>query len=438
MKNSRTLAFFALVACFVLCASARTNAQSATGFTDVSYDDFTNTVTAYAETDTDYDIGGDYIAYVSLIVKDDSNNIIASGSQRDDAGYGFAAVTLQFAGSPDTTYTGIGTHRLYAYFYDDYWDYGYYPYRHIYDYYDNWYFGYFSGLGIDYPWYYYFYSPGYAFRSRRTRPISLGTTHSSDSATTPGVSINISPSQTVKDGATASLSVTVNGDTPSAYQWSYKAPNGSANNPKVTFSDATSNSTSVTSAHWFANPDNPCSASLDAPYTISCAITLSSGKKKTVKTTLVVNAYWFPAGQVDPNEATIAGAPGQSVDENGIWHVNGMGTLRRVIPTKHVFIPSTSQFFGKADAHEQAHVDHWNVGQLFGALFQPEDFFNRVKDFTAASQGELIDKITAETNKYIDEQRDLYNHAEDERQAYAVSDAIDPKYLYQFCGSNQL
>jgi hypothetical protein len=48
MKNSRTLALFGMIACCVLVASVRTNAQSVTGFTDLSYDDLTNTVIAYS------------------------------------------------------------------------------------------------------------------------------------------------------------------------------------------------------------------------------------------------------------------------------------------------------------------------------------------------------------------------------------------------------
>lgn len=281
MKNSRALAFFVLIACCVFLASVRTNAQSATGFTDLSYDDLTNTVIAYSETDTDYDIGGDYTAYVNLVVRNDSGNVVASGTRMDSESFGYASVTLQFSGSPDTTYTGTGTHRLHAFFYYEDWDFESYPYRRVIYYYDNWYFGFFSGIGIDYPWYYYFNSPGYGFCTRPTAPIFLGTTRSFDSASTPGVSISITPSQTVNDGAAANFSVTVNGDTPRAYQWAFTAPRGAGNNPRVDFSAPSSDSTAVTSAHWFASPDEMCGAALSATYTIKCTVTLSNGKRQT-------------------------------------------------------------------------------------------------------------------------------------------------------------
>src|SRR6185503_4419150 len=350
MKKSRTLALFAMIACCVFLASVRTNAQSVTGFTDLSYDDLTNTVIAYSETDTDYDVGGDYTAYVNLVVRDDNLNVVASGTRMDGEGFGYASVTLQFPGSPDTTYTGTGTHKVYAFFYYEDWNYDYYPYRRVLYYYDNWYFGFFGGLGIDYPWYYYFPSPGYGFRTRPTSQIFLGTTRSFDSASTPGVSISITPSQTVKDGETASLSVTVTGDTPTAYKWGYSSPRGAANSPQVSFSAATSASTDVTAAHWFANPDSPCGASFNAPYTISCVITLSNGKKKTLKTTLTVNALWSPA--VDTPPPTMTGGPTIAFNTaSNLWVVASSGSLARVTTSATIYIPSSSQFYNKTLTH---------------------------------------------------------------------------------------
>jgi hypothetical protein len=111
-----------------------------------------------------------------------------------------------------------------------------------------------------------------------------------------------------------------------------------------------------------------------------------------------------------------------------------------VIPTKHVNIPNTSQFFAKADAHEQAHVDHWSAGQLYGDLFQPADLYDRVKNFTASSQGDLIAQFVAARTAYINEQSALaaQRHNADEQQAYAASDQVAPRYVYQLCGSYQL
>jgi len=430
MKNSRILAFVGLIACFVLFASVRANAQSATGFTDLSYDDFTNTVIAYSETDTDYDIGGDYTAYVSLVVRDDSNTIVASGSRKDLEGLGYASITLQFSGSPDTTYTGTGTHRLYAYFYYDYWDYDYYPYRHIYSYYDNWYFGYFGGFGIDYPWYYYFRSPGYGFRSRPTAPIFLGTTHSFDSASTPGVSISITPSQTVNDGATANFAVTVDGDTPRAYQWAFTAPSGAGNNPRVDFSAATSDSTSVNSAHWFASPNSMCGAGLTATYTIKCTVTLSNGKRKTLQTQLRVSAFDGEPGSTEG--ASITGGPTIGFDSSrNLWTVVDKGTMARAAAVAHVNIPSTSQFYDKAVAHENQHVANYNPGGVLGDLWTVDDLFSLLAPLTDSTKQGLQAKIAQTVQTWDTNQGAIFNsrRRSDEQAAYAASDPVGPQYL---------
>lgn len=431
MTNSRTLVFLSLVACCIFFASARASAQNATGFTDLHYDDLTNTIIAYSETDTDYDIGGDYTAYVSLIVRDDNANVVASGSRLDSEGFGYASVTLQFLGSPDMTYTGTGTHKLYAFFYFDYWDYETYPYRRVIYYYDNWYFGFFSGIGIDNPWYYYFNSPGYAFRTRPTRPIVLGTTHSFDSASTPGVSISITPSKTVNDGDTANFSVTVTGDTPRAYQWAFTAPRDAGNNPHINFSTPTSDSTSVTSAHWFASPNETCNAAITATYTIKCTVTLSSGKRKTLQTQLRVSAAFN--GEPGITEGvSITGGPRHGFDTSrNLWIVIDKGTMARSPAVARVNIPETSQFYEKAVTHENQHVANYNPGGVLGDLWTVNDLFSRLAPLTDSTQQGLLNKIEQAVRDWDVNQTAIFNSRRraDEQAAYAASDPVGPPYL---------
>ena len=431
MQNSRTLILFGMIACCVLFASVRTNAQSATGFTDLTYNDLTNTVIAYSETDTDYDIGGDYTAYVSLVVRNDSGNVVASGTRMDSESFGYASVTLQFPGSPDTTYTGTGTHRLHAFFYYEDWDFESYPYRRVLYYYDNWYFGFFSGIGINYPWYYSFSSPGYAFRTRPTAPILLGTTHSFDSASTPGVSIEITSAQTVNDGETATFKVTVSGDTPRAYQWAYTAPRGAGNNPRVDFSAPTSDSTSVTSAHWFANPNEMCEAAINATYTIKCTVTLSNGKRKTKETQLTVSAAFNgePGFAIGPS---IIGYPAYSFNSStGLWRVTGTGTMTRTAAEASVNIPNTSQFYDKAVAHENQHVANYAPGGVLGDLWTVSGLFSLLSSLTDSTEQGLKNRIANTTSQWNDNQHAIYDTREkaDEQAAYGASDPVGPQYL---------
>lgn len=328
------------------------------------------------------------------------------------------------------------------------YDYGYYPYRQVYYYYDYWWFGFYEGQSIYRPWYYTWFNNGFREVTRRNRYIPLGTTYDYASVTTPGeLRVTMSGAQTVKDGESAQFSVTVEGGTATNYEWSARWPSRVGNNPSVTFDPATGSANTTATGKWFANPNQACAPSANpadpyynARYTIKCMVTFSNGKKKSAETTLTVNAYWFPAGSVDPAEARVSGAPAMAPDASGVWRITGMGTLVRKVPTKNVYVPNASQFFNKVDAHEQKHLDNWGAGQLFGNVHQPAAFYARIQNFTGTSQQDLLNKLSAELLTYTTEQDTFVknNHSEDERRAYAVSDAINPKYIYQLCNANQL
>lgn len=258
----------------------------------------------------------------------------------------------------------------------------------------------------------------------------------------PEVILNVP--QTAKDGDTVTFSVTTQGGTPTSYQWSFEAPQGAGNNPQVNFSNPAAASTTAL-AHWFAFPDQPCAPPPASPtnpyfnstYQIKVKVTFSGGLEINRQMPFTVNAYWNPAGQVNPNVARVTGAPGQCVNSRGVWYVCGMGNLGRFTPPKEVFVPTTSQFYNKTDAHEQEHFEHWNVGNLFGHLHNPADFYARIQNFTGTSQQDLINKLSDELVIYSNEQGVLYTQLlpESERRAYAVSDIISPRYAYQRCGA---
>ena len=171
--TSLPVILFVVVCCLLFAQDTR--AQGVYGYTSLDYDDASGVVTAYSETDLDYEVMGDYDAYVSMSVTDDFTSIVASGSARDPFCEGFISITLQFNGSADTTYTARGVHKAYAN-YNDYDFEDFYPYRSYIYYWDSWYFGFFEGQGIYQPWYYYFFSPGYNPIRRRNRYVALGST----------------------------------------------------------------------------------------------------------------------------------------------------------------------------------------------------------------------------------------------------------------------
>src|SRR2546421_3935831 len=169
MRVSAFTATLISVALFLFLAQ-ETKAQAITGLTLIDYDEASNTVDAYSETDLDYNVAYDYDAYVLLQVWDQNGALIRSQSARDTYQSGSISVEFLFQGTPDAIYTAKGTHKAYAAFYD--YDYVY-PYQIFY--YDDWYFGYFEGQGIYVPWYYYFYRNAFQQVTRRNRYINLGT-----------------------------------------------------------------------------------------------------------------------------------------------------------------------------------------------------------------------------------------------------------------------
>lgn len=180
MKFSTLFNLVVAIVFLCLITISATAQANVSGYTSINYDETTNTLTAYSETDSDYSLVGEYRAYVGLTVRKSSGVLAAYGSANDTHGNGFASVVLNFAGEPDTTYTAVGNHRIFA----ELWDYAdTYPYQRFY--YDDWYFTQFESQGIYVPWSYDFTSPGYYFYRRPNDIIYLGSTYDSDSTTTP-------------------------------------------------------------------------------------------------------------------------------------------------------------------------------------------------------------------------------------------------------------
>src|SRR5437879_3497729 len=103
--------------------SVETRAQAVTGYTSIDYDPDTDTLDAYSETDLDWDLVGDYSAYVSLSVIDDNTGYsISWQSARDYYDNGYISVeSFIYGTTPGDTYTALGAHRAYA----EFWDYDY-------------------------------------------------------------------------------------------------------------------------------------------------------------------------------------------------------------------------------------------------------------------------------------------------------------------------
>jgi hypothetical protein len=252
----------------------------------------------------------------------------------------------------------------------------------------------------------------------------------------PPPDFTVTSPQQIFDSQTATYVVSVTSGTATSYQWSFTAPSTAGNNPHVTFSSPTTVQTN-TDGHWFALPNDPCGAASNSIYQITATVDFDDGSQIAHGSTLIINGSWDPAGQTDQNVSTISGAPAMAPDAQGVWHITGLGTMARVVPTSStIFVLSTSQFYNKTAQHEQVHVAQWNPGRLAGDLFIPTDLFNSVQSLTGTSQADLLANYTTQLGNYRTAQLSVYNSRRTaiEHEAYTVSDLIAPAYLYQNCG----
>jgi hypothetical protein len=247
------------------------------------------------------------------------------------------------------------------------------------------------------------------------------------------LSVTMSPAQTIRDGATGAFSVTTSGGTPTAYQWSYTAPSGAGNNPNVNFTG--NNSASVTTnGHWFALPNNDCTAAATSTYTIQCNVIFDNTRQKSAQTTLTIDAYWNPAGYTAPPQVTGGVEVGfDSIRQ--VYVVVGPGTATRGAAPVTVVIPTSSQFFSKANAHEDYHAFQYLKG-MNADLFQVSDLMTHLMGLSDRTRGGLNQKIATAFLAWDTAQHNLVNARlpAAEAQAYSISDPMDPMYLYQNCG----
>lgn len=246
----------------------------------------------------------------------------------------------------------------------------------------------------------------------------------------PTVIINVPP--TAQDGATVTFSVTTQGGTPTAYLWSFSSPGGAGNNPQVNFTNSTA-TTTMAQAHWFANPDTAC-GSFDSRYTIKIRVSFQgrSPITKEAPFTVSVGSNW--GGKVDaPSTLAPAGTLALAFDnERGLWTVVGRGSLQRVPSPIEMRTPQASQFYNKTLRHEEVHVEQYATG-IWSDLYQIDNVMPRLFQLTDPNKQVLEQKIFQAVQTWRGEQDQILEQRlrQGEREAYAVSDPIAPRYLFQ-------
>ena len=211
------------------------------------------------------------------------------------------------------------------------------------------------------------------------------------------------------------------------------------------------NPTTIDRAKWYAHPNVACGAKnriarKSSKYTITCDITFPNGRSFTATSTLTVNVPWQEAGLVRPGIKIITYETETVVEDNIEVLKIKEGTLKAERVFEEEFnIPSSSYFYDKMLQHENKHVEQFNPGGIAADLFNvPQNLWeyphptqeeislkdargNSLRSLELSIRVRLSRFNTAETQRFVDRRPAM------EREAYSVSDPLDPQYIYQRC-----
>lgn len=159
-KSTLCTIFFAVLCCLLLSQPAK--AQDVIGYSQITFDESSNTVYGYSSSELVYSYGYHYSAYVEGYLYDEYGNVLSSGYAES---YFLAQVVTAAAALPAAEYTVYSDHYLVARYYTTVTIYDCDPYycRYCYDYYEDPYYGY-GDCYDDYwydPWGFSFLPGGY-------------------------------------------------------------------------------------------------------------------------------------------------------------------------------------------------------------------------------------------------------------------------------------
>ena len=212
--------------------------------------------------------------------------------------------------------------------------------------------------------------------------------------------VSIEP-QSVNDGETAQFTVLGATDA-TGYSWSWSAPNGARNDPKVTFSSLDSSATSVPRAKWFALALKPnrtvevkaCgtkdddTASRTCKYTITCDITFPNNASVTATSSLTVNVPWGDEGdEAGYVKVSIGGFVNTDFNnDTQLWEVDReRSSLERKLYST-VKVPQSSYFYAKLHRHEEIHIEQLETG-IASSYYSLDDLWdNHLQGLTNEKQ----------------------------------------------------
>jgi hypothetical protein len=227
-----------------------------------------------------------------------------------------------------------------------------------------------------------------------------------------------------------------------SYEWLWEAPDGSENDPHVHFETPDEASSVVKNTRWFAYPYLDKTGPLrlakttgtECIYEINCNVRI--GESIVSDLTPPKWRVYVPSLWGETSEPRIIGFPDISAREleSGKieWYVSGKGSLARKQPEIQYFLVRSSQFFPKAKAHEERHVEQFTSIAPYKDYFDADALFDQpISTMTGSRRAELVNRIkrTIEIENEADHLKMIAREADIERDAWRVSNAVPPDYL---------
>jgi hypothetical protein len=247
--------------------------------------------------------------------------------------------------------------------------------------------------------------------------------------------IDMSVPAAAMDGDTVTFAVSTIGGKAVSYLWSFETKSGSKDGAHLKIENAAGPATPAM-AFWYSTGHDICGIDFASTYRIKVRVTFDDGEQVTKAASFVVRVDKNWGGNVDP--PAVRGAPEIRFDEKlKRWFITGSGTLKRVPNPLKMRIPRTSQFYEKVMKHEQVHVKQFENG-ILSDLFRVDSLMKWLQkaNLSDTERQPLEQKIFAEISNWKQGQQQamMKRLPAAEREAYAVSDQIAPRYIFQNCG----
>ena len=226
-----------------------------------------------------------------------------------------------------------------------------------------------------------------------------------------------------------------------AFAWISKAHSPNVNNPSLPFTDADKKETGISNCRWYGHKavgnDEPRSLDPEGheedgtnlrwignvmgicSYEVTCEITFPEEVKIMAAIKKVPNynsGKYFYVSVSDGGSTTQAYLINVKLfdfeDQGDVFKVTGKGDIQRQKALITKLPDAGSQFYNKTKTHEEVHESEWEtkVGGKF-VYFNADEFYDRIKEFTAPSEDKLKTKVYDEYLRYKSEQEAAYRTA---------------------------